>query len=228
MLNVWMASSRESQVKTQPYANGYSPMVKSTPQGDGTVCFTAHGKREWERYTCIHHFIPKLYFSAVAHCHDSFSWLCWASWKPTQHDLKCLHSADKLSYKLYSETFKIWCKHSTLGGTLIMSRRLSLCTLYFPLNNRVKCLPLNTVHAAQSGWLSYLTYLATGCQPVLIKHPNFPFFCDVTGHCSGCSNQQWTRSDFFPALLFGSHPEPGVTPIIGPQCGFLFRTSLNC
>lgn len=48
--------------------------------------------------------------------------------KLTKCKLKCLYFADKLSHKLYWETFKIWCKHHALGDTFIIS---SAAPLFF-------------------------------------------------------------------------------------------------
>lgn len=114
MLWAWIASSRGEQIKIQivfpqwgPYANGYSLLVGSTPQGDGTVYFMARGgkkKRKMQKayITLYQGFILARRSIVVA---DSLL----SKLKSTKCELKCLRPADKLSHKFYSETLKIWC-----------------------------------------------------------------------------------------------------------------------
>lgn len=165
-------------------------------------------KRKRERHTRIHHFIPKLYFAG----RPIVTAICLLSQlKQTKCKLKCLRSADKLSHKLYSETFKIWYKHSTLGDTLLISD-VSLCRSTSLWNNTAKCLPslpsYMLAHLANRFSCNFLSF--------------FP--PDVTGHCIRCRYQQW----ILPTVLLGSNPEPGVVLIIGPQCGFFVCTWLTC
>ncbi len=143
MLRVWIASSREAQINFQivsrqwgPYANGYSPLVRSAPQGDGTARLMAQGKKKkGEKNTHTYINLCQIFILAwgsIVTAHSLLSQL-----KSTKCELRCLHSADKLAHKLHSETFTIWCKRSTLGDTLIISNDF-LCISAFLWGNTAK------------------------------------------------------------------------------------------
>lgn len=203
------------------------PLVRSTPQGDGTVRFMAQekkGEKDTHAYITLYQsFILARRPIVIA---DSLL----SQLKPTKCKLKCLRFADKLSHKLYSETFKTWCKHSTLGDTLIISD-VSLHSSDFLWDNTAKMPSHHSLRICgiKKGSSDGLT-CSLNNQLTMCFHVIFSLFFppDVTGHCIQCRYQQWARGDFSPALLFGSHPEPGVILIIGPECGFLFCTWLNC
>lgn len=72
------------------------------PQGDGTVCFMAHEKKEHMYAYITLHYSFILAQQPIVMTESMLSQL-----KPTKCMLKCLCSADKLSHKLHCETFKI-------------------------------------------------------------------------------------------------------------------------
>lgn len=107
--------------------------------------------------------------------------------KPTKCVLKCLRSADKLSRKLHSETFKIRCRHVIISN-------VSLCSSTILWNNTAKCLPdyFHTVHAVYEWilWRVNMLAFANSCQPVFRVIFSFSF----SPRCHRSLHAVWIRA----------------------------------
>lgn len=149
-----------------------SPWFGARPREMALCASCPTGEKKREKDTHAYITLYQSFISAVAHCHSGFS-AEPAETNSTQGENACALLIN-FSCKLYSEKFKIWCKHSTLGDTSVISN-VSLCSSTFLWNNRAKYLPSLPSHCifiVKTGSVE-LAHLAIGWQPVFMLFPPF-------------------------------------------------------